>query len=248
VISVQFEPPGTRPAIGVIAPFDFALDDEYWRLLPRGVGLLATRTPYLDLPVGVEMAEAVSDISDVTAAARALSAAQPTAVVYACTSGSFVGGVAAERRLSQAISVAAGAPAVTVSGALLDALGALGARAVAIGTPYDAPVTERLAAFLAEAGYPAVRGACLGLSGDIARVEADTTARLARAADSPGADVVFLSCTNLRTLDVLDDLEAELGKPVLSANQVAAWAALRAGGLPQPEAGYRLFRAGQADR
>lgn len=241
-ITVHFEPADAHPVIGVVAPFDFALDDEYWRLLPAQVGIVATRTPYVKLPVGLQLAEAVSDISEVTSAVRALSAAHPAAVIYACTSGSFVDGLAGERRLREAIAGAAGAPAVTVSGALLDAITTIGVRTLAIGTPYDLAVTDRLGTFLAEAGHQVVHSACLGLAGDIAKVDRATVQSLAEAADSPDADAIFLSCTNLRTIDILTSLEQQLGKPVLSANQVAVWAALRAGSLSLPTIDQRLFR------
>jgi maleate isomerase len=79
------------------------------------------------------------------------------------------------------------------------------------------------------------------MGADIWRVTAATVRDLARAAHIDGADAVFLSCTNLPTYDVLPSLEAELGMPVLSANLVTMWAALRhLGHLPEgrPE---RLF-------
>jgi maleate isomerase len=241
MIEAGFDPPA--PGIAVVAPFDFALDDEYWRWVAHGVRIYATRTPYLDVDVSVEMAEAVSETAEVTAAGRAVSVARPGAVVYACTSGSFVAGLAGERRLRAALAEAAGAPAVTTSGALLDALDALSVRRVAIGTPYDAQVTARLTAFLDEAGYAVPGDAYLGLHADIARVDAATVRDLARAADRPDADAVFLSCTNLRTFGLLAALEDELGKPVLSANQVSIWAALRLAGLPAAATGERLFAA-----
>ena len=174
--------------------------------------------------------------------------ARPAAVVYACTSGSFVGGLAGERALRDALGASAGAPGVTTSGALLDALTAVGAGTVAIGTPYTAEVTDRLVSFLAEAGHAVSGCAYLGLSADIAWVDAGTVRRLAASADSPDADAVFLSCTNLRTFDVLSDLERELGKPVLSANQVSMWAGLRAGGLPAAPVDQLLFRTAAGAR
>lgn len=243
--TAELLPVDAAPGIGVVAPYDFVLDDEYWRWLGPGVGLYATRTPYLDLPVGIEMAQAVSDLDDVVVASSALREAHPAAVVYACTSGSFVSGLAGERALCAAMRTASDAPAVTTSGALLEALRALGIATVAIATPYDAPVTERLAAFLGEAGHRVTGCAYLGLHADIARVAAPTVRRLVAAADRPDADAVFLSCTNLRTFELITDLEAELGKPVLSANQVSVWAALRAGGLPAAPVAQRLFRAGR---
>jgi maleate isomerase len=240
--SVEFDPPDAMRGLGVVAPFDFALDDEYWRWLGAGVNMYITRTPFLDLPVSVKMAEAVSAIDDVAVAARALRAAQPASILYACTSGSFVGGTAGERALRECLSAAAQAPAVTTSGALLDALAALGVGTVAIATPYDAEITRRLATYLAEAGHRVVGSAYLGLDADIARVDARTVRRLAVAADNRDADAVFVSCTNLRTFDLIADLEQELGKPVLSANQVSLWAALRSGGLALAAVDQRLFR------
>jgi phosphoglycerate dehydrogenase-like enzyme/maleate cis-trans isomerase len=239
--AVVFDPPDSMPGVGVIAPFDFALDDEYWRWLAQGVTLYITRTPYDDHPVSVEMAEAVSNTSDVAVAARALTAVRPAATVYACTSGSFVAGLAGERALREAMAGAGLVNPMTTSGALVEALTTLGARRVAIGSPYDAELTRRLARFLAEAGYEVVGGAFLGLDDKIAQVNARSVYQLAQAADSAGADAVFLSCTNLRTFDVLAAAERDLGKPVLSANQVSMWAALRASRLPAAPVEQSLF-------
>ena len=112
---------------------------------------------------------------------------------------------------------------------------------VAVATPYDAELTDRLVAFLAEAGVETSGVGYLGMGEDIWRVEGDSVAALARSIPREGAHALFLSCTNLPTYDVIAALEAELGIPVLSANLVTMWAALRVlGELPQgrPE---RLF-------
>ena len=222
----------SRLGVGVVAPYDFALDDEYWRWVGKNVNVYITRTPYLDLTVSVEMAAAVSSLADATAGARAVMSARPASVLYACTSGSFVGGRTGERALRQAIEDAVDLPAVTTSGALLDALEELDVNHVAIATPYDRDVSDHLTQFLTESGCQVENCSYLGLDADIANVDANTIRSLARAADSPRAEALFLSCTNLRTFDILSDLEEELGKPVLSANQVSFWAALRAGRLP----------------
>jgi maleate isomerase len=217
--------------IGIVAPFDLVLDREYWQWVPETVSLHITRTPNLELPVGAELATAVGDADVVARATRDLAGAEPEVTVYACTSGSFIGGLAGEKRLRKVMEKAGGTQALTTSGALLWALEALDARRVAVGTPYDGEVTAKLSEFLAEAGYETTSNAYLGLTGDIFRVSHKTVRDLAVAADRPGADAVFLSCTNLRTFGVLPEIERELEKPVLSANQVTMWAALRAAGL-----------------
>jgi maleate isomerase len=229
------------PGIGVVAPFDLALDRELWRWTPEPVSLYITRTPYLDVEVSVELAEALNDLDAIAGACRSVSVAAPAVTVYLCASGSFVSGIAGETALRTAMEAAGARHAVTTSGALLMALAALGARRVAVATPYDAAVTERLVAFLAEAGI-ATTGSChLGMGADIWRVSADTVRALARALPLDGAEAVFLSCTNLPTHDVIPSLEAELGVPVLSANLVTMWAALRCLGTVPDGRPERLF-------
>src|ERR1700682_5880102 len=96
----------SRPApigIGIVVPFDFVLDDEYWAAIPPGIRLHVTRTEFFDGPVSAELATAVSDEREVEHATRNLIAAAPHVVVYACTSGSFVAGRAGERRLHEAM-------------------------------------------------------------------------------------------------------------------------------------------------
>jgi maleate isomerase len=235
---------GRDRRIGIIVPFDFALDREYWAFVPPEVSLHITRTPYYDGPVGVELARAVAEPAEAAEATRTLVALEPDVVAYACTSGSFVDGLDGEGRLRQAI-LGAGAPrAVTTSGALLDALRALGVGRVALGTPYVSSLGRLLADFVAEAGFEPVSLANLELEGGIADVAEDEVERLVEAAMVPEAQALFLSCTNLPTVELLASLEARLGIPVLSANQVTMWAALRAAGVRSTIDDQALFRTG----
>jgi maleate isomerase len=219
--------PLPQRGVGIVAPFDLALDREYYRWAPDDVSLFFTRTHLLELPVDLDMAEGVSDAAAVSQAARDLMAVESLAVAYACTSGSFVRGLRGELALRQAMQ-AVGAPSVvTASGAMLEALRHLGIGNVAIATPYVENVTTRLRDFLGEAGHKVVGSAGLGLTGGIWKVRYTQVADLVLAADRPDAEAVFVSCTNLPTYDVIAPLETWLGKPVLSANQVLMWALLR---------------------
>ncbi len=66
---------------------------------------------------------------------------------------------------------------------------------------------------------------------------------LARAVDTPEADGIFISCTNFRALEGVEELEAELGKPVLTSNTTAMWHVLRKAGFDEPAAlGGSLMR------
>ncbi|MDZ7732890.1 MAG: hypothetical protein U5R31_07030 [Acidimicrobiia bacterium] len=104
----------TDTRIGVVVPFDFSLDWEYWMYLPPRVALHFTRTPHLRRDAGMYLARAVGRPSVVARTARTLLAVEPSATLYACTSGSYINGVGGEaairpgrwpaRRLPNAIS------------------------------------------------------------------------------------------------------------------------------------------------
>lgn len=246
--------------MGVVVPYDMALDRELRQFSRDSFGfdqldLLFTRTPFEPLAVTVQQAREISRPELITEAVQAVSATDPFGYIYGCTSGSFVRGLAGERRLLHAISEAGRkasaeaafavesaqvypeehappvqdrAPsAVTTSGALLEAVHALGITTIAAATPYDEAIGALFGQFFAEAGVKLVQTANLGLTGRIWTVPWQTTYDLVRRADSEDAEAVLVSCTNLPTYEVLDQLEQELGKPVLSANQTTIWAALR---------------------
>ncbi|KUM94803.1 decarboxylase [Streptomyces cellostaticus] len=222
---------GPRPqrGVAVVAPFDFALDRELWRWVPDEVSLHLTRTPFVPVEVSLDLARLVSEHETLGEAVRALSAVAPEVVAYACTSGSFVGGIAGERAMCAAMSGAGDAlPSVTTSGALLEALEELRIRRVALVTPYTVSVTRALERYVAEAGIRVTGCSFMGLTRRIWQVPYRDVVAMARRAARPGAaDALFISCTNLPTYDVIPQLEAELRIPVLSANQVTMWAALR---------------------
>jgi maleate isomerase len=241
VSPVRFDP--APPGIGIVAPHDLALDRELWRWTPDPVSLYLTRTAAIDLTVGAELAEALRDADELAQGCREVMTAEPGVTLYLCTSASFVRGVAGEAELRAVMERAGARRALTTSGALLEALAALGARRVAVATPYDDELTARLGEFLTEAGHDVISSARLGLGADIWRVSNATVRELVEGLPRGDADAVVISCTNLPTYDVIPALEAALDRPVVSANLASMWAALRAlDALPagRPE---RLFKS-----
>ncbi|GAA1396117.1 hypothetical protein GCM10009613_46820 [Pseudonocardia kongjuensis] len=216
--------------IGVVVPYDFAQDREMWRWVPAPTSLHVTRTPYAATPADAGQALLISAPETVRQAVRDVLVPEPGVVAYSCTSGSFVAGADGERALRGVIRDAGAPRAVTTAGALVAACAALGVDRLALATPYVDDLTAKLEAFLAAHGIGTVARYGLGLLGRIWDVRPDQVVRAVRAADHPDAEAVFVSCTNLPTYDVIAGLEAELGKPVLTANQVTMWAALGAVG------------------
>jgi maleate isomerase len=233
-------PPLLQTGIGVVAPYDFALDRELWRWTPDDVTLHLTRMPYVPLAATIEMAMHIAEPKLVARCAIDVLAVSPVVTAYACTFGSFIRGVAGEHAIVAAIEDAGAPVAVTASGALLVALRHLGVSRVAVVTPYTEDLTDGLRGYLAEAGITVVATAGLGLTSEIWTVPYETTADLVRDTDVEEAEAVFVSCTNLPTYDVIAVLEKDLGKPVLTANQVTMWAALQLAGRTAVGPGQRL--------
>ena len=99
-------------------------------------------------------------------------------------------------------------------------------------TPYDEELTELLHIFLGQLQVEVLRSDYLGLGGGIWRVNYRTVAERIVAADETEAQAIFVSCTNLRTYDIIEPLERILDKPILTANQLTMWACLGRMGLP----------------
>lgn len=236
-------PPLATTGIGLVAPYDFALDRELWRWTPDDVTLHLTRLPFAPLDVTVEMVTMLGDPDEIIAATRQVLTVEPTVVVYACTSGSFIGGRDGENTIRQAVRSAGAPAAITTSGALVEALDHLGVQRVAIATPYTHDITEALRAFLSAAGRSVVGVSDLDMEAAIWTLQYDAVADLVRAADHPDAEAIVISCTNVPTYDLITPLETELGKPIVSANQVTMWAALRLAGHRAVGPGQRLLKA-----
>ncbi|WP_207514193.1 Asp/Glu racemase [Mycolicibacterium celeriflavum] len=234
-------PPLQQVGIGVVTPYDFALDRELWRWVPNDVSLYVTRLRYAPLQVTVDMAVHISDAEHVVAGAANVLAVSPLVTAYACTAGSFVKGMAGEAALVAAMRAAGAPAAVTTSGSMLEALRHLGVSRVATVTPYTTDLTVGLTSYLMEAGVEVVATSGLGLTSRIWSVPYAQTADLVRATDVSDAEAIVISCTNLPTYDLIADLEADLRKPVVTANQVTMWAALRVAGRKAVGPGQRLL-------
>ena len=73
--------------IGVVVPYDFALDRELWRWTPERVALHLTRTPYEDIPVGVDQALTIGDVATVAEATRSVTIVEPAVIAYGSAAG-----------------------------------------------------------------------------------------------------------------------------------------------------------------
>ncbi|GHB22276.1 decarboxylase [Streptomyces viridiviolaceus] len=151
------------------------------------------------------------------------------AVVWACTSGSFVHGWEGAQKQVRTLAGAAGMPASSTSFAFVHAIRELQVRRVAIGATYPEDVAQLFADFLRAAGLEVVgvRSSGIVTAAEVGTWGEPEVLALARAADHPEAEAVLLPDTALHTAAYIPALEKELAKPVLTANQVTVWEALR---------------------
>ncbi|MGA4962551.1 maleate cis-trans isomerase family protein [Streptomyces pseudogriseolus] len=151
------------------------------------------------------------------------------AVVWACTSGSFAHGWEGAHEQVRGLARAAGMPASSTSFGFVHALREIEVRRVAVGATYPDDVAGLFAGFLRAGGaeVTGVRGAGIVTAAEVGAWGEREVFALARSADTPDAEALLLPGTALHTVAHLPALEKELGKPVLTANQVTAWEALR---------------------
>src|SRR5919198_4724392 len=205
-------------------------------VLPPGVKPLLTRMRLERGEVSPAALERMVASDRLEEASCELADGGASVVAFACTTGSLVRGPGFDRELVERMERASGIRATTTSTALLAALSAIGARTVAVATPYIDELNDLEARFLEAAGFEitALRGLGIDSDAEIMRVPYERTRALVleTAAASRQADAVFISCTGLPTLALLDELERELDRPVISSNAVTIWHALALAGVP----------------
>lgn len=221
--------PGATQMGLVVLQADETIEMDMARMLPSEVSLLVSRVPS-DTHVTLETLSAM-EVELQRAASLFPRAADLAAVGYGCTSGAAQ--IGPER---VADCVRAGKPTPHVSDpvtALIRACRAMGIARVGLLSPYIVSVSEKLGAVLEDAGIEIAAFASFDESeeGRVARIAPASIQSAAVAlAGQAQMDAVFISCTNLRTLDVIAPIERATGIPVLSSNQVLCWDLLRRAG------------------
>lgn len=218
--------------LGLLLPAsNSTMEKELQQYLPTGVSLHVSR-----MHVGeVNPEELLAMSKEAPETAKLLAECQPDLLLYGCTSGSFILGKGFDIELEENINKATGIPVITTSGAVLELFASYGIKRIAVGTPYIDSVNERLVSFLTDNGYDVVSMVGLGHTDNtnIGRLTPWDAMQLAEKANRDDADAVFLSCTNMQTLESLSAMSALLGKPVLSSNYASLLQSIQMLGYPK---------------
>ena len=214
----------------IVLQVDETIEAEFRTLFTdAGPALYVSR-----IPSGAELSpETIAQMElDLPGAAKLLPASAPYAAVgYACTSGTTLIG---SDRVSSLVQSVCDTPFVTTPlTAGFRALEQLKARKIGLVSPYVDRVAKPVADAFGRAGFEVAHSLSFGeaLEAHVARIAGHSICGAARTV-SDGVDAVFLSCTNLRTIELIPDLEEALGIPVLSSNLVLGWDMAEAANVP----------------
>jgi len=214
----------------VVLQTDETIEHDLHRIIPNeGVALYASRIAN-DEDVTSDTLGAMAEKLPASAGLFP-NALEFDVVGYGCTSGTSVIGPDAIARL-----VREGCTATHVTepvSALVAACQALGVTSLGFVSPYIEEVNNTLRGVLADRGItsPVFGSFNEGIDANVARIDGPSLIAAAKKIGASDVDAVFMSCTNLRTLDVIDQIEEALGKPVLASNQVLAWHMAKLAGL-----------------
>jgi maleate isomerase len=232
---------GWRARLGfLVPPGNPTVETEMIAMAPQGVSLHFHRMVARGTPGSLEgqTERNRSMIESIGGAAEVLAMVRPDVIVVAHTATSYHLGRSGEADLLGRLEQATGRRVVTAFGSVVRALERLDVRRLALGTPYSPEVTLQGKAHLEAHRFEIVKFENVQGVENIYDTTAEQAYGLARSVDASDAEAVFLSGTGMPTVSVLELLEQDLGKPVISSASAMMWHALRLAGVGQPIAGY----------
>ena len=220
---------GWRAKIGLLVPsVNNTLEMDMHRLAPPGIAIHTARMWWSETPdATVNVLE--NTVGQIIEPAKNVASAGVDVIAYGCTSGSFFKGAGWDKEVASIIHKSTGVPAVTTATAMLEALKSSGIKNVCVVTPYPDEVNRRLRSFLENNNCEVVElfGMDIKDARKHATVDTGDIYRAAREIFKAPGEGVFIACTQLRALDVIEVLEQDLGVPVIGAGQALFWLALK---------------------
>lgn len=233
-----------RAAIGLIVlATDQTIEHEFRQMLAiPGVAFYETRirnAAEINPTTLAEMEKGMAGATDVILPGSTLDV-----VAYGCTSGTVV--IGEDKVFARIREARPGIACTTPITAAIAGLKALGARRIALLTPYIEEVNQMLRRFIEARGITVPVMGSFNHENDteVARITPDSIRDAARRLVAAGPiDAVFVSCTSLRVAAIAEALEQEIGIPVTSSNHALAWHCLRLAGYREPVPGFgSLFK------
>ena len=213
-----------RRKFGVLVPSsNITIEYELYKMAPPGVSFHFSR-----IPQNEDTEEQIAAMFDyIPEKSKLLAHARVDAIAFGCTSGSFIKGIGYDKKVIEAIKNSTGIMATTTTTAVVEALKITGLKRLAVGAPYLDSIMDKLKDFLEKNGFEVVKIKGLNMMCGEGDLSLDATYNLIREIDNPKVDGIFISCTDFKTVELLDILESDFGKKVISSNQATMWKLLR---------------------
>ncbi len=219
-------PKGPAYAFGTIVPsVNKVFEEEFRRTLPRDVAMHFSRAQYrFDTANPLE-----NLIDDSSKAAEDLSHCDVDLGIFACTGASFLHGSKGNNELTAKLSAIIGAPVLTASTAVLEALKSVKAHSISLLTPYTESGTHREIRFLEENGFTVNNYHYMNVVNAKleSRVPYKETYEKALNINDEKSDTLLISCTNLYSWFLVPRLEKIIDKTVITSNQAIMFASLK---------------------
>jgi len=217
-------------SIGLIIPSSNRLTEpQFNAYAPPGVGIHVTR-----LRMTGKFRKPLSELKrPLVEAAEALSDVKPGMIVFHCTANSMESGLAHEKAIIEIIEQSSGCPTITTAQAITQAFNRFGIKKLVLISPYVKATNQLEVNYLTETGYTVLHELGLGLETHAySTVTPQEWKNIVKENTRTDADGYFLSCTNTRMIEAIEDLEKDLDKPVINSNQATIWACLKKLGIP----------------
>jgi maleate cis-trans isomerase len=227
---------GERLRLGVVVPSGNTIaEPQLARMLPAGVAPFVTRLPLR----GTSERELLGMVDGLSDAVALLTDARVDLLVFHCTAVTTYSR-SLEATIAEKMRNGSGTPTMTTADSLLAAFRALDANRLVLLSPYLPATHQREIEFVTSHGLTVLADAALGIdtNAEMAALTPEELFDFVVRHRHPAADAYFLSCTALRSAEIIEALEAELGRPVVTSNQAMAWFALRRGGVADPVPGF----------
>ncbi len=219
--------------LGIIVPSgNSLLETELCSLPINGVSFHFTRVVnYLDTE---EELAAMAD--QAPKAAELLSHAKVQAIAFGCTSGSFLYGKGYDLKLTKKMTSRVAVPCISTSTAVIKGLREMKIHRVMLLAPYEQWLTQKGVEFLRSNNFEVVGSEHLNLtdSQDLVNVTSEEIIQWAKTKIKQNCDGVFISCTCFRGMGAAEQLEKDLGIPVVTSNQAMVWNLLQLSGYSSP--------------
>jgi maleate cis-trans isomerase len=227
-------------SIGLIIPSGNRLTEpQFNSYAPPGVGIHVTR-----LRMTGKFRKPLSELKrPLVEAAEALSDVKPGMIVFHCTANSMESGLAHEKAIIEIIEQASGCPTITTAQAITQAFDRFGIKKLVLISPYVKATNQLEVNYLTETGYTVLHELGLGLETHAySTVTPQEWKNIVKENTRTDADGYFLSCTNTRMIEAVEDLEDDLDKPVINSNQATLWACLKKLGVVHTDKKLELFQ------